>query len=197
VCTHAERPDTPLQPADAAQLLVALMRSEISNPVCDWLADGVLDPTVLVRALAELAPDNVVLEPLVLLAWCELRDGTRPQRTRLWPGCGRSIRAICELEVSATPVGSPVYRQTHRERTQRLGVPASEGPPVNTSYEYLLAHVLEHGTDKTDRTGTGTRSISLPTHMAAQQVGLQVGELIWTGGDCHIYDNHVAQSPSS
>ena len=36
-------------------------------------------------------------------------------------------------------------------------------------------------------------SYSLLTHMVAQQVGLEVGEFIWTGGDCHIYDNHVEQ----
>lgn len=36
-------------------------------------------------------------------------------------------------------------------------------------------------------------SYALLTHMLAQQTGLSVGELIWTGGDCHIYDNHVEQ----
>ena len=36
-------------------------------------------------------------------------------------------------------------------------------------------------------------SYALLTHMLAQQTGLDVGELIWTGGDCHIYDNHVQQ----
>ena len=36
-------------------------------------------------------------------------------------------------------------------------------------------------------------SYALLTHMLAQQTGLDVGELIWTGGDCHIYDNHVEQ----
>ena len=36
-------------------------------------------------------------------------------------------------------------------------------------------------------------SYSLLTHMIAQQVGLEVGDFIWTGGDCHIYDNHVEQ----
>ena len=36
-------------------------------------------------------------------------------------------------------------------------------------------------------------SYALLTHMLAQQAGLKVGELIWTGGDCHIYDNHVEQ----
>ena len=36
-------------------------------------------------------------------------------------------------------------------------------------------------------------SYALLTHMVAQQVGLDVGDFIWTGGDCHIYDNHVEQ----
>lgn len=36
-------------------------------------------------------------------------------------------------------------------------------------------------------------SYALLTHMLAQQCGLAVGEFIWTGGDCHIYDNHVEQ----
>ncbi len=36
-------------------------------------------------------------------------------------------------------------------------------------------------------------SYALLTHMLAQQCDLGVGEFIWTGGDCHIYDNHVEQ----
>lgn len=36
-------------------------------------------------------------------------------------------------------------------------------------------------------------SYSLLTHMFAQQAGLEVGEFIWTGGDCHVYDNHREQ----
>lgn len=35
-------------------------------------------------------------------------------------------------------------------------------------------------------------SYALLTHMLAQQADMGVGELIWTGGDCHIYDNHVS-----
>lgn len=37
-------------------------------------------------------------------------------------------------------------------------------------------------------------SYSLLTHMVAQQCGLDVGEFVWTGGDCHIYINHVEQA---
>ena len=37
-------------------------------------------------------------------------------------------------------------------------------------------------------------SYSLLTHMIAQQTDLGVGEFIWTGGDCHLYLNHVDQA---
>jgi len=37
-------------------------------------------------------------------------------------------------------------------------------------------------------------SYALLTHMIAQQCNLEVGELIWTGGDCHLYLNHLEQA---
>jgi thymidylate synthase len=36
-------------------------------------------------------------------------------------------------------------------------------------------------------------SYALLTHMLAQQCNLEVGDFIWTGGDCHIYSNHTEQ----
>ncbi|RBP99797.1 thymidylate synthase [Bifidobacterium xylocopae] len=36
-------------------------------------------------------------------------------------------------------------------------------------------------------------SYSLLTLMMAQQTGLEPGQFVWTGGDCHIYDNHIDQ----
>ncbi len=37
-------------------------------------------------------------------------------------------------------------------------------------------------------------SYALLTHMLAQQADLNVGEFIWTGGDCHLYLNHLEQA---
>ena len=64
-------------------------------------------------------------------------------------------------------------------------------PAVPTQYEDLLRHVMEHGTRKTDRTGTGTRSVfghqmrfdlsqGFPL-VTTKRVHLRsvVGELLW------------------
>ncbi len=37
-------------------------------------------------------------------------------------------------------------------------------------------------------------SYALLTHMMAQQCDLEVGDFIWTGGDCHLYSNHFEQA---
>jgi thymidylate synthase len=37
-------------------------------------------------------------------------------------------------------------------------------------------------------------SYALLTHMLAQQADLAVGDFIWTGGDCHLYLNHLEQA---
>ena len=36
-------------------------------------------------------------------------------------------------------------------------------------------------------------SYALLTHMMAEQADLGVGDFVWTGGDCHIYTNHLEQ----
>jgi thymidylate synthase len=36
-------------------------------------------------------------------------------------------------------------------------------------------------------------SYALLTHMFAQQCDLEVGDFVWTGGDCHLYLNHLCR----
>ena len=42
--------------------------------------------------------------------------------------------------------------------------------------------------------GFNIASYSLLTHMLAQQCDLNVGDFIWTGGDVHLYLNHMEQA---
>ena len=37
-------------------------------------------------------------------------------------------------------------------------------------------------------------SYALLTHMVAQQCDLEVGDFVWTGGDTHLYSNHLEQA---
>jgi thymidylate synthase len=37
-------------------------------------------------------------------------------------------------------------------------------------------------------------SYALLTHMVAEQCNLGVGDFVWTGGDCHLYSNHMEQT---
>jgi thymidylate synthase len=37
-------------------------------------------------------------------------------------------------------------------------------------------------------------SYALLTHMIAEQCDLAVGDFVWTGGDCHLYLNHLEQT---
>ena len=37
-------------------------------------------------------------------------------------------------------------------------------------------------------------SYALLTHMLADQCGLEPGDFVWTGGDCHLYSNHLDQA---
>src|SRR5438445_323662 len=80
-------------------------------------------------------------------------------------------------------------------------------------YLDFMRHVRQHGDHKSDRTGTGTlscqrsqrscdvflgvpfniASYALLTHMVAQQCDLGAGDFVWTGGDCHLYLNHLEQ----
>lgn len=58
----------------------------------------------------------------------------------------------------------------------------------------LSLHVYQRSADMFLGVPFNLASYALLTHMFAQQTGLDLGELVWTGGDCHVYDNHVEQA---
>lgn len=72
-------------------------------------------------------------------------------------------------------------------------------PPCHLLFQFYVANgklscqLYQRSADTFLGVPFNIASYSLLTYMVAQQCDLDVGEFIWTGGDCHIYSNHIEQ----
>lgn len=79
-------------------------------------------------------------------------------------------------------------------------VPNMALPPCHCMFQFYVAdgklscQLYQRSADIFIGVPFNVASYALLTHMLAQQADLNVGEFIWTGGDCHLYLNHMQQA---
>jgi len=78
-------------------------------------------------------------------------------------------------------------------------IPRMALPPCHAFFQFYVAdgrlscQLYQRSADIFLGVPFNIASYALLTHMIAEQTGLEVGDFVWTGGDCHLYTNHLEQ----
>lgn len=114
------------------------------------------------------------------------------------PGMVLRYNQVDQLaQVIATLKHNPVSRRHIISLWSAPSVPFQALPPCHgvviqfyVQAGALSCSVYQRSADVFLGLPTNLASYALLTHMLAQQTGLRAGDLLWTGGDVHLYDNH-------
>ncbi len=117
---------------------------------------------------------------------------------RSWPTpSGEQIDQIAEvIEQIKT---NPDSRRLIVSAWNPADIPAMALAPCHALFQFYVAdgklscQLYQRSADMFLGVPFNIASYALLTHMIAAQTGLELGDFVWTGGDCHIYDNHLTQ----
>ncbi len=118
---------------------------------------------------------------------------------RNWPAPdGQKIDQIKELVEALRK--NPDSRRLLVSAWNVAEIPNMALPPCHCMFQFHVAEgklscqLYQRSADIFIGVPFNIASYALLTHMLAQQADLNVGEFIWTGGDCHLYLNHLQQA---
>jgi len=133
--------------------------------------------------------------------WADERGGLGPVYGHQWrhwqAGDGREIDQIANLirDIRANPDS----RRLIVSAWNVGDIPRMKLPPCHALFQFYVAQgrlscqLYQRSCDLFLGVPFNIASYALLTHMVAQQCDLGVGDFVWTGGDCHIYVNHLDQ----
>ncbi len=134
----------------------------------------------------EWADDNGNLGPVYGVQW------------RSWPAPnGESIDQITQLIEQIKT--NPDSRRLIVSAWNVADIRNMALPPCHALFQFYVAdgklscQLYQRSADIFLGVPFNIASYALLTHMVAQQCDLEVGDFIWTGGDCHLYSNHLEQ----
>jgi len=117
---------------------------------------------------------------------------------RHWRGNdGREIDQIADLMRNIR--SNPDSRRLIVSAWNVGDIPRMKLPPCHAFFQFYVAQgrlscqLYQRSCDLFLGVPFNIASYALLTHMVAHQSGLGVGDFVWTGGDCHIYLNHLEQ----
>ena len=117
---------------------------------------------------------------------------------RSWPTpTGETIDQIAEVIKTITT--NPDSRRMIVSAWNVADIPSMALAPCHLLFQFYVAdgrlscQLYQRSADLFLGVPFNIASYALLTHLIAAQTGLEVGEFVWTGGDCHIYDNHIEQ----
>ncbi len=118
---------------------------------------------------------------------------------RSWPGPdGQSVDQISKLIEQIR--GNPNSRRLMVVAYNPAYVDQMALPPCHSLFQFYVAdgklscQLYQRSADTFLGVPFNIASYALLTHMVAQQCDLEVGDFIWTGGDTHLYSNHMEQA---
>ncbi len=155
-----------------------------------WLLRGETNSRSLhakgVKIWDEWADENGDLGPIYGKQW------------RSWEGAnGRTVDQISEVVEQIKT--NPNSRRLVVSAWNPAEIPDMALAPCHALFQFrvvngkLSCHLYQRSADMFLGVPFNIASYALLTMMIAQQTGLELGDFIWTGGDCHLYNNHLQQ----